>query len=210
MLCAMFRAVSAQAQEEGTETASLPTPPSQGPANNYAYSYSETRLIGAGATASVIITPRGTTGSQEKLPVVIFLHAWGAMDPAPYGAWINHIVRNNAIVIYPLYQDSLYVSPSAMSENAFAGAQAALATLNKTGPFPDPARIAVVGHSMGGVIAANFVALAKDSILASPKLLLSIEPGKTESQMKEPLIPLDDMGSFRQTCCWSPWRAIRM
>jgi dienelactone hydrolase len=194
--CVVFNSIPAFAQDDETSASSLPSPPSRAPDYNYIYTYSETRLLGKGNTAAVIVTPKGITASQEKLPVVIFLHAWGAMDPAPYGAWIDHIVRNNAIVIYPLYQNNLTAEPSTMSENAFAGVQAALATLNKTGPFPDPDRIAIVGHSMGGVIAANLAAMSKDSTVPSPKVLLSIEPGKTESLLKETLIPLNNMGQL--------------
>ena len=52
---------------------------------------------------------------------------------------------------------------------------------------PDLDRLAVVGHSVGGVLAPNVAALARQSGLASPKAVMSVEPGKT------PIPPMEDL-----------------
>ena len=38
-------------------------------------------------------------------PVVVFHHGWLAVNPGIYGAWIDHLTRRGAIVVYPRYQE---------------------------------------------------------------------------------------------------------
>src|SRR5258706_9606708 len=97
----------------------------------------------------------------ETAPVVIFLHGWGVMQPHLYEAWIDHIVRRGNIVIFPRYQAGWLTSTRTFTPNAITAVKAALREL-ETGPHvrPDRQRVAIVGHSMGGSIAANLAALA--------------------------------------------------
>ena len=46
----------------------------------------------------------GTPRAEEPLPLVIFVHGSGAIDADPYLAWIEHLVRRGAVVLYPVYQ----------------------------------------------------------------------------------------------------------
>ena len=42
-----------------------------------------------------------TNPSPKRAPVVVFFHGWFAVNPGFYGAWIDHLVRNGRIVIFP-------------------------------------------------------------------------------------------------------------
>ena len=41
----------------------------------------------------------------ERVPVVVFFHGWFAVNPAFYGAWIDHLVRSGRTVVFPRYQN---------------------------------------------------------------------------------------------------------
>lgn len=134
---------------------------------------------GQGANEYWIFSPEGTP--IVTAPVVLFVHGWGAMDPYLYGGWILHLIRNGNIVIYPRYQESLETRLNEMTPNAVESVQDALERLAAVGPVvPDCNRIAIVGHSMGGVIAMN---LAADSSLPTPRAVMIIEPGDGEDRM---------------------------
>jgi acetyl esterase/lipase len=113
-------------------------------------------------------------------PVVVFFHGWSAMDPAIYAGWIEHLVRRGAIVIFPRYQASLVTPPDAFTPNAMKALEMALDELSRPGHVdPDPSRFATVGHSAGGMLAANYAAVAADYGLPVPRAVLSAEPGKS-------------------------------
>lgn len=116
--------------------------------------------------------------APESAPVVVLLHGWGAMVPWPYGAWIDHLVRRGYIIIYPRYQASLLTVPVHMTEHAAAAVRAALALLQQ-GSHVRPAldRVAFVGHSLGGVLAANLAAQARARGLSVPRALMVVQPG---------------------------------
>jgi len=192
-----FPAATLLAQETNTPVARPPMQAAKGPGgNDYAYTYSESRLIGNGASGALVFMPKGVMSEQGKLPVVVFLHGWGIVNSSPYGAWIDHIVRRRTIVIFPFYQDSLATPPALMTDNALLAVQTVFANLNKSGPFPDTDHVAYVGHGMGGVIAVNLAALARDSNLPEPRAVLSVAPGKTDSQDRAKMIPLANMSSL--------------
>ena len=46
--------------------------------------------------------------AEEPFPLVIFVHGSGATGPDLYLAWIEHLVRRGAVVLYPLYQSTTY------------------------------------------------------------------------------------------------------
>ena len=46
----------------------------------------------------------GTPRAGEPFPLVIFVHGSGATNADPYLAWIEHLVRRGAVVLYPQYQ----------------------------------------------------------------------------------------------------------
>jgi len=132
--------------------------------------------LGSGGTKSWIYEPANP--APAAAPVIVFLHGWGAWWPVVYREWIHHLVRRGNIVIFPKYQDTLATLPGHMTGNMEVAVRDALAELAKEGHVhPDPARFAVVGHSLGGVLAANLAARSRESGLPQPLAVMCVEPG---------------------------------
>lgn len=173
-----------------------PGPPRAGPGStSYAYSGLTHMEIGAGAEKISIIEPAGAEG--RPLPVVVFVHGWGAISPRAYGAWIEHIVRRGAILLYPAYQSSLRDPPGGFAAAATTAIKAALVVLHAPGhAVPDLNHVALIGHSMGGVIVANLAAEAAAAGLPVPDAIMSVEPGKTWGLPERAQIILDDLSAL--------------
>ena len=176
-----------------------PTPPTQpksGPGGaDYAYSLveKEEHTFGDGQYKYWLYEP-STQKQSVKLPVIVFLHGWGAPKPFGYERWIEHIVKRGNILIYPRYQDG-YITT--FTSDAAAEIRAALKEL-ETGdhPKPDLSRVAVVGHSLGGVIAANLTAMsATDDTLPAFRAVMVVEPGgrTLDVSVDYSLIPADTL-----------------
>jgi acetyl esterase/lipase len=118
----------------------------------------------------------------ERAPVVVFLHGWFAVNPAFYGAWIEHLVRSGRIVVFPRYQNDVGTLPKDFLPNAMAAIRDALGVLETgaTHVRPDLRRFVLIGHSAGGNLAAQIAAVASDahSGLPLPKLVIALMPGE--------------------------------
>ena len=116
---------------------------------------------------------------EGRAPVVVFLHGWFAVNPGFYGAWIDHLVRDGKIVIFPRYQNDVDTDPQDFLPNALAAIRDALGVL-ATGDKhvrPDPGRFTLIGHSAGGNLAAQIAAVAAD-----PHAELAGPPGTRRSR----------------------------
>ncbi|MFH0962815.1 MAG: alpha/beta hydrolase [Planctomycetota bacterium] len=168
-------------------------PPAQSPEGPGGASYKHAEVsfggYGEGGERFVVFKPAGPVPSRA--PVVVFCHGWGAVDPAIYGAWIEHIVRRGNIVVFPRYQAGLRTRPTEMTPNAILSVKRALELLGKEkGPEPDLEKFAVVGHSLGAVIAANIARDAAGSGLPRVRALMVVEPGDSNnSKMGGSLVP---------------------
>ena len=91
-----------------------------------------------------------------RVPVVLFLHGWGATRPRFYQPWLDHLAREGNAVIYPRYQDSFVDQPSEVLGNALAGVRLALKRIDE-----QPGSLVVAGHSAGGALAADYAAIAR-------------------------------------------------
>ncbi len=110
----------------------------------------------------------------------MFLHGWSALHPITYEGWIKHIVRRGNIVIYPRWQKNLSTPPDQATGHAITAVQKALDTLGKKGhATPAADKFAIVGTSMGGIIAANMAALAEQKKLPVARALMIAQPGNT-------------------------------
>lgn len=157
--------------------------------------------------ADVRETERGEKGAQywmfepqhpqpKNAPLVIFLHGYSAMSPEPYRAWIEHIVRRGNIVIYPRYQENLVSPPAEYHDNTVKSLRDALEVLaQKSRVTPDLKRFAIVGHSAGGVGAANFAARAKEENLPQPSAVMIVHPGQGPKDGIQ-IVPLDDASTI--------------
>ncbi len=125
---------------------------------------------GEGPGRVTVIRPAEADG---PLPLVLFLHGWGATEPRFYGPWLEHLARAGNAVVYPRYQDSVAEPPTQVLGNALVGIRTALDHADV-----DPASLVVAGHSAGGALAADYAAVARRVGLPEPRAVLSIYPGR--------------------------------
>jgi pimeloyl-ACP methyl ester carboxylesterase len=124
--------------------------------------------VGEGARGATVLRERGAPAGR---PVVVFLHGWSAVRPEAYGAWLEHLVRGGATVVYPIYQTSL-VDVRSPLPNLLAALRAAFARLDGHGP------VVAAGHSAGGALAVDLAASAARAGLPAPQAVLSVFPGR--------------------------------
>ena len=133
----------------------------------------------------------------RSAPVVVFLHGWGGTNPLYYGAWIDHLVRRGNIVIFPRYQSSVLTPRSQFIPNTLEAIKDAFAQLQKQPGHvrPELNRVAAVGHSLGGVLAASVAAMAAEYGLPPMKAVMSVEPGMTSHPGNVPIADLKKIPS---------------
>ena len=182
-----------------TFAAQRPTPPAQpatGPGGRqYTHAGVTKHRYGAGNEEYWIFEP--DTPKPASAPVIVFLHGWGGMNPLYYGAWLDHLVKRGNIVVYPRYQATLLTPISEFTPSTIAAIKDAVNRLQtETGHIkPDLTRFAVVGHSVGGLLAASVAALAEQSKLPKMRAVMSVEPGITDSPINIPLADLKKIPS---------------
>ena len=173
------------------QTATPPTQPETGPGGKQSPHASVTKnRYGKGGQEYWIFEP--ASPKPRSAPVIVFLHGWGGMNPLYYGAWLDHLVKRGNIVIYPRYQQNLLTAISDFTPNTLYAVKDAIDRL-QTEPghvTADLSRFATVGHSLGGVLAANVAALARESGLPRVSAVMSVEPGITEAPINVPLADL--------------------
>src|SRR5678816_941291 len=158
-----------------------PSQPSSGPGGKqYVHTSVTKNRYGKGGQEYWIFEP--ASPKPRMAPVIVFLHGWGGMNPLYYGAWIDHIVKRGNIVIYPRYQANLLTAIKDFMPNTLGAIKDALDRLQTEAGHvrPDLNKFATVGHSLGGVLAANVAAVAADSKLPRVRAVMSVEPGITE------------------------------
>ena len=166
------------ASSESQTQATQPTQPTSGPGSSeYPYGSVKTSNFGAGDQEFWIFEPADS--KPETAPVIVFMHGWSVMDTAPYIDWVNHLVRRGNIVIYPRYQAKLTTAPATFTPNTVAAIKQALTVLDGADHVhPDRDKVAIVGHSFGGIIAANIAAVAaSEAGMPVFKAVMCVEPG---------------------------------
>src|SRR5215213_2279668 len=173
------------------QSATPPLQPASGPGGKqYVHTSVTKNRYGKGGEEYWIFEP--ASPKPRTAPVIIFLHGWGGMNPLYYGAWLDHLVKRGNIVVYPRYQSNLLTSIKDFTPNTVAAVKDAIRRL-KAGRghvTPDFSKFATVGHSLGGLLAANIAALASESNLPRVRAVMSVEPGITESPINVPLADL--------------------
>ncbi len=127
--------------------------------------------VGRDAASAAIFRSRD---AGEAGPVVVFLHGWFAVDPAFYGAWITHLVRGGATVIYPAYQVAPYLDTVTPLADTLVALRLAFERVPASGR-----RLVVAGHSAGGALAADYAASAAAAELPAPDAVFSVYPGRS-------------------------------
>jgi acetyl esterase/lipase len=142
--------------------------------------------IGVGVDSYWLFEPADP--KPDVAPVVVFNHGWFAVNPGVYGAWIDHMVRQGRIVIFPRYQNDLITKPADFLPNAMMAVQDAFQVL-ETSPIhvrPDRERFALMGHSAGGNLAAQMAAVAAESGLPKPSAVIAVLPGEVQPWREQP------------------------
>lgn len=173
--------------------ATPPPQPKQGPGGaDYSAAAVTKRALGTSAAPTYVFHPAGPASGPR--PVVVFLHAWGAVNPLVYGAWMEHLARKGNLVLYPRFQEVNRTRPADATAIAAKLVKEALAALaDDPEAKPDPNRVVFAGHLAGTAIAANLAALAKAEGLPVPKLIFALMPGGIASDAKSRGIPLADL-----------------
>jgi len=187
---AVFASRTSRAQDKPNP----PTQPASGPGGaEYKHKLVIANMVGSGPTRYWIFEPADP--KPDHAPLVIFNHGWSAMEPKPYGAWIDHIVKRGNILVYPVYQGSLRTPTDDFTPNAAAGIRQAIQRLQgEVGHVkPDLDKVTVVGHSMGGVISANLAAQWQQLGVPQPKAVMCVQPGKTWALSDKVAVKLADL-----------------
>jgi len=165
---------------------------------DYPYSDVEKLVFKEEESLFYIFYPKQNSVPQTaRFPVVVFLHGWLAKDPQWYGAWIEHLVRRGAVVIWPEYQPSWVSMPTRFTGNTMDSVKKAFRYLRDHPSIPgDLDRLAIVGHSSGGILAANYAALAGEHGLPKPHAVFAVHPGNTWIRVRGNHVPLEDMSSL--------------
>ena len=154
-----------------------PNQPSSGPGGaDYPHQGFKCFEYGEGKSKYWIYEPADPKPSSA--PVIVFNHGWGAIDPAPYSRWLEHLARKGNIVIYPAYQEKVLSPAVYYTENAIQAVKSAKMHLDSESEhvFPNWDAFLIAGHSMGGLVTINMACLWQDYGLPEPKAILSVEP----------------------------------
>ena len=173
---------------------SAPEQPLSGPGgSSYAHASVTKTSVGQGGKAFWLFEP--AEPRPDSAPVVVFLHAIQATNPRTYGAWIDHLVRSGKTVIYPRYQSGVLPRVKTFLPNckqALSDAFALLASAEHVSPQLN--KVAMIGHSLGGRMAANLAASAKRDGLPQPSALFAAMPGSAD--FSQDTIELEDLSSI--------------
>ena len=169
-----------------------PQPKSGAGGTDYVAAEVSKRAVGRASGATFVFHAAGQ--ASEPRPVVVFLHAWGATNPQIYGGWIEHLARKGYLVLSPRFQETGRTRAADATANATSHLKEAFAEL-ATDPEarPDPARVALIGHTAGSAIAINLAGTAKEEGLPVPKLVFMAMPGGIASDPKARGIQLADL-----------------
>jgi pimeloyl-ACP methyl ester carboxylesterase len=161
------------------------------------YSATTTNYYGLGAGAYTLVLPVGA--GTAKLPVVYLIHGYGTLDVTPYGSWAEHLAMRGAIVIYPQYQLLSATGVSAYTPNAVQAIKDALARIASAGGVQaDTSKVIVIGHSLGGAVAANVAAIAGSSGIPQPIAMMTVNPSN-ESQGGTFVMAMEDLAQIPAT-----------
>jgi dienelactone hydrolase len=178
MVVMMVLAVPASADILG------PGQPADGPGgSDYAYAGVKKETRGLGINKYIIYEPYPK--ADAPLPVIAFMHGYTPLPtPKPNLDFIHHLVKKGHIVIWPYYM-VFFTLPQNFDRNAGNAVSAALDHIIGNTEHAQPEydntglmNFALMGHSAGGITAANLAATYDAYNLDPPKALVCFLPGR--------------------------------
>lgn len=153
------------------------TQPADGPGGScYTHEDYTQEKYGSGATAYYVFIPNNP-GITNPVPMVVFLHGLYGTMPSVYIKWIEHITKKGNIVVFPVYQTpTSMISSRIFLKNIIKSVKD---VIDKYSQVIDTTRLAIVGHSAGGLLTANLIATAERNDLPMFKAAMCVAPGKT-------------------------------
>jgi len=179
-----------------------PSPPSQpiiGPASaTYAHSTVNKLTIRPDpfdVGTYTLYEPAGPAPAQA--PVVLFLHGYFNALPGGDDVMLQHIARKGYIVIYPSY--GVAWDPANWETHAINALDAAMHKLAEPGHVaPDRSKFAIVGYSIGGVLALRLAHRAPGAGLVNlpiPRAVV-LQDGAGMNSPAYPFLRLDDLSQI--------------
>ncbi len=142
-----------------------------------------------------IYEPAGPAPAQA--PVVLFLHGYFDTLPDKVDAMLRHLARKGYIVIYPSY--GVAWDPTNWETHAINTLDTAMHKLEEPGHvLPDRNKFAIVGHSIGGVLALRLAQRAPAAGLVNlpiPRAVV-LQDGAGISTLAYPFLRLDDLSQI--------------
>lgn len=131
--------------------------------------------FGKGANKYWIIIPE--TDQPLNPTLVVFLHGYGASNPACYGGWIDEILQTNHIVLFPQFQTGTWLpKPNKFEERVDHAIQSSVKYVKSIREL-DVTDLFFVSHSIGGVISANLADRYGEKSAYKVSSLLLVQPG---------------------------------
>lgn len=207
LLAGLATALLATACGSGGGAPTLGTQPlTQAPSGpggaDYRYAQSVLTAEAEGHAGYRLFEPRTGEGAipADGLPVIYFLHGYGAMTPEIYRGWIDHLVRKGRIVVWANLQQNASTSLYCYKANAAAGIRSAIDTLQRSPSRharPDLSRVGAVGHSLGGTLAPNLAAAADRFGIPRPRAVMSATPEQAPPPAPtSTYIPFEDLAAL--------------
>jgi len=160
------------AAPSATRTVTPPAQPAEGPGGRQRrHAGVRTTQVGGSPGSVTIFEPEEPT--PRSAPVVVFTQGVG---PDDYQGWIDHLVARGSIVVF---QDQPFqaVDLTARREGPVAGLRAAVRELARPGHVkPEWDHLVLVGHSVGGNMAAQLAADTGPRHLPRPRALFVLQP----------------------------------
>src|SRR6266536_2243435 len=160
------------AAPSATRTVTPPAQPAEGPGGRQRrHAGVRTTQVGGSPGSVTIFEPEEPT--PRSAPVVVFTQGVG---PDDYQGWIDHLVARGSIVVF---QDQPFqaVDLTGRRKGPVAGLRAAVRELARPGHVkPEWDHLVLVGHSIGGSMAAQLAADTGRERLPRPKALFVLQP----------------------------------
>jgi hypothetical protein len=153
-------------------TIAPPKQPANGPGGSQRrHAGVRTTEVGGSPGSVTIFEPAKPT--PPSAPVVGFTQG---VDPDQYQGWIDHLVRRGSIVVFQ-NQPFQTVDLAGRRQATVAGLRAAMRALARPGHVtPQWDRLVLVGHSVGGNMAAQLAADTGTAHLPRPKAVFVLQP----------------------------------